>query len=323
MQDQGWRLDQREDGAYIGLQERPQERLHHSWAGPGALILGEPPAKSHVVGPAWHVGGGHRLSPPELVDLGQDRLGNLCGHPDWIVVGGHAPGRGVGQDERAGSCWSGGGKEQRRGTGVQRRQQRRLLGADLVQDHGQLLGIRFPRRKGIGRERIGGARAGSVEEDQSRERRQRPVEQGQPGVLPGNVDVAEAGCGHDQIRWPLPEHLVGDPVPSQLGVPGLGLHRCLHLGSADDGILSRQRQEGPALSESCALAQEHLSHRRVGSRFHAYHRDLCRGGPVAYSSRRLPTLRSWVASAHWFPFGWDRRDGLSGSPQATAGVQRV
>jgi hypothetical protein len=214
MQDQGWRLDQREDGTHIGLQERPQERLDDPGAGPGALILGEPPAESHVAGPARHVGGGHRLGPPELVNLAQDRLGDLCGHPDRVVVGGHAPGRGMGQDKRAGSCWSGGGKEQRRGTSVHRGQQRRPLGANLVQDHGQLLGIGLPRRQRIGRERIGGARAPPVEEDQPRERRQRPVEQGQPWILPGNVDVAEAGRGHHQIRWPLPHHLVGDPVPS-------------------------------------------------------------------------------------------------------------
>ena len=250
MQDQCWRLDQRQDGAHVSHQERPQESLHHPGAGPGALILGEPPAKSHVAGPAWHVRGGHRLGPPELVDLGQDRRSDLRGDADRVVVGGQAPGRGMGQDERAGACWSGGGKEQRRRAGVHRGQQRCLLGADLVQDHGQLLGIGLPRRQRIRRQRIGGARAASVEEDQPGKRRQRPVEQGQPWVLPGNVDVAEAGRGHHQIRWPLPDHLVGDPVPSQPGVLGLGLHRCLRLGSADDGILSRQRQQGPALSES-------------------------------------------------------------------------
>ena len=58
----------------------------------------------------------------------------------------------------------------------------------------------------------------------------------------GNVDVAEAGCGHHQVRWPLPQHLVGDPVPSQLGIPGLGLHRCLRA-SANDGILSPKDKE--------------------------------------------------------------------------------
>jgi hypothetical protein len=74
------------------------------------------------------------------------------------------------------------------------------------------------------RQRVGGARASPIEQDQPGERCQRAQEQGEPGVLPGDVDVAEAEGGHDQVGWPLAEHLVGDPVVAQSGVPRLRLH---------------------------------------------------------------------------------------------------
>jgi hypothetical protein len=52
-------------------------------------------------------------------------------------------------------------------------------------------------------------------------------EQGEPSVFPGDVDVAEAWQRHDEVGWPLAEHLVGDPVLAHARVLGLGLHHCL------------------------------------------------------------------------------------------------
>ena len=47
------------------------------------------------------------------------------------------------------------------------------------------------------RQRVGGAPTSRIEHDQPGERRQRAKEQGEPGILPGDVDVAEAEEGHD------------------------------------------------------------------------------------------------------------------------------
>jgi hypothetical protein len=47
-------------------------------------------------------------------------------------------------------------------------------------------------------------------------------EQGDPGVLPG--DVNGHGAGHDQVKWPFAKRLVGDPVLAQPGIPRLRLH---------------------------------------------------------------------------------------------------
>jgi hypothetical protein len=52
MHDQGWRLDQRQGGADIDLQQRPQEPLGGSRAGPGANQLPRPAAKPLVAGAA-------------------------------------------------------------------------------------------------------------------------------------------------------------------------------------------------------------------------------------------------------------------------------
>jgi hypothetical protein len=101
-----------------------------------------------------------------LVHLDQQRLGDLGRNPDRVVVGGGELGGGVGQDERAGAFWLGRGEEDRGWAGVDLGQERGPFGADLVQDRGQVLGIGFPWRQGIGRERVGEARAPPVKENQ-------------------------------------------------------------------------------------------------------------------------------------------------------------
>jgi hypothetical protein len=60
VQDEGWRLDQRQ-------------------AGP--LRLREPAAEPRILGAAGHQHGGHGLGAPQLVELGQQGLGGLGGTP--------------------------------------------------------------------------------------------------------------------------------------------------------------------------------------------------------------------------------------------------
>jgi hypothetical protein len=50
MQDQGWRLDQGEGGAHVGLHDRPHEPLGGPRAGAGANQLPQPTAKPLVAG---------------------------------------------------------------------------------------------------------------------------------------------------------------------------------------------------------------------------------------------------------------------------------
>jgi hypothetical protein len=71
----------------------------------------------------------------------------------------------VHQDEGTGVLRPGPGEEQRRRAGVASGQDGGPLGVDLIQDDGQFLGIGFPRRQGVGCERVRGARATPVEED--------------------------------------------------------------------------------------------------------------------------------------------------------------
>jgi hypothetical protein len=145
----------------------------------------------------------------------------------------------VHQDERAGVLWSGGGEEDRGRGGVDLGQDGGPLRADLVQDHAQLLSMRFPWRQRIRGRRVRGTRAAPVEQDQPRKRRKRPEKQGNPRVLPGDVDGDSAG--HDQVGRPLAEHLVGDPVLTQPGVPRLRQHTSpLTRGPAE--ILSRSAE---------------------------------------------------------------------------------
>jgi hypothetical protein len=75
--------------------------------------------------------------------------------------------------------------------------------------------------QGVQQHRIGGTRPTPVEQDQPREGRQRPQEQGDPRVLPGDVDVAETPEGQHQVGRPLSEDLVGDPIASQPRILGL------------------------------------------------------------------------------------------------------
>ena len=143
-------------------------------------------------------------------------------------------GRGVHQDQRTGSFRPRRGEQQRGRAGVELGHDRRPLAADLVQHRGQLLGIGLPWGQGVRREGVRGSGAAPVEQDQSAERCQTTQEQGGPRVLPGDVDVAVAAAGQHQVRWAAAEHLVGDPVPVQPGVPGLGLHGSPAPGIAQD-----------------------------------------------------------------------------------------
>jgi hypothetical protein len=103
--------------------------------------LREPAAKPLVAGSAGRHHRHQGLGAPQLVDLGDERLGDRRGKPDRVVVGGHELGRGVRQDEGAGAFRFGRREEDPGWPGVDLGQQRGPLGADLVQDRGQLLGI--------------------------------------------------------------------------------------------------------------------------------------------------------------------------------------
>ena len=232
VQHKGRRLDQRQDRACVHLEGGPQERLDRPGAGGGALEPRQPAAEPPVAGAARRLHRDHDLGPPELVELGQDRLGDLGGYADRVVVGGQVPGGGVGQDERASAFRLGPGEEDRHRVGIDLGQQGRLLRANLVQDSNQVLGVRLPWGQRVQWQGIGGAGAAAVEHDQPGERGQRAQEQGDPGVLPGHVDVAEASSGHHQVGWALPQHLVGDPVAPQPRVVRLRLHRCLRRGKS-------------------------------------------------------------------------------------------
>jgi hypothetical protein len=134
----------------VDLQRGAQQRLGCSWAGPGAPQFGEPAEEPLVAGSAGHQHPGQGLAAPQLVDLAQEGVSDLGGNPDGVVAGGHEPGRGVGQDERAGPFRPGGGQVQRQGAGVDLCQEGRPLAADLVQDHGKFFGVGLPRGRGAG-----------------------------------------------------------------------------------------------------------------------------------------------------------------------------
>ncbi len=69
-----------------------------------------------------------------------------------------------------------------------------------VHHRGHLVGVGLPGRRQILGQRVGGAGAAAVEDDQPRERRQPAQVQGEPRVLPLEVDVPEGGT---TIRWSL------------------------------------------------------------------------------------------------------------------------
>ena len=111
------------------------------------------------------------------------------------------------------------------------------LGADLIQDCLQVFHVRLPRRQRVQHHRVRGTRPAPVEQDQPRERRQRAEEQSEPGILPGDIDLAEEAEAHYQVGRPVTEHMVGDPIGSQPRVLGLRLH-CPSGPSDPDQILS-------------------------------------------------------------------------------------
>jgi hypothetical protein len=76
----------------VDLQRGAQQRLGCSWAGPGALQLGEPAEEPLVAGSAGHQHPGQGLAAPQLADLAQEGVSDLGGNPDGVVAGGHEPG---------------------------------------------------------------------------------------------------------------------------------------------------------------------------------------------------------------------------------------
>ena len=210
VEDQRWHLDQRQQRAQVALQDSAQRCLSGPRADAGAQHLRKPAAEPLVTGSAGHIHRGHGVGAPQLVDLSHERLDSLAGDPNRVVVAGEVLGGGVHQDERAGAFWSGGSEEDRGRGGVDLGQNGGPFRAHRVQDHSQLFNMGFPWRQRIRGRRVRGTRAAPVEQDQPRKRRKRAEKQGNPRILPSDIDGDSAG--HDQIRWPLAERLVGDPV---------------------------------------------------------------------------------------------------------------
>jgi len=204
MHDQRGRRDQREGWPHVDLHERPQKPLGSPGAGTSANHLPEPTAKPLVTGSAGRQHRRHGLGAPQLVDLDQESLGDLWGNPDRVVVSSNEPRRGVRQDEGAGAFWLGRGEEDRRWTSIDFGQERGPLGANDVQDRGQLLGIGLPRRQRVGRKGVREARASPVNDDQPAERRERATGQGDPRIFPGDVEVTETSRVRTRSGGPSP-----------------------------------------------------------------------------------------------------------------------
>jgi hypothetical protein len=151
MQDQRRCLDERQQGAGVDLEGGPEIDLETSWAGDGAQDLGVPGKKAPVSGSAGGVDGGQGFGTPELVGLGDERVGDLGGHPDRVVVGCQVPGGRVGQDEGAGPLGSGRGEQQPHRPNVSVSHDHRPLRADRLHDRVQLLSVHLPGRQGIQR----------------------------------------------------------------------------------------------------------------------------------------------------------------------------
>jgi hypothetical protein len=194
VQDQGRRLDQREDGAHIDLGHGAQEQLGVLGAGAGPLPLREPAQEAGVAGAAGRQEGGQLVAAPQAVELGQRGLDLFRGAPDRVVAGGREPGRGVHQDQRAGPFRPGRGEQQRRRASVELGHDRRPLAAHLVQHRGQLLGIGLPWGQAVRREGVGRAGAAPVEQDQPAERGQAAQEQGGPRGPPRRCRC-DRSCG--------------------------------------------------------------------------------------------------------------------------------
>src|SRR5829696_1979284 len=252
VQHQGGRLDQGQEGSHGDLEQGPQEGVGGPGAGHRALHPGHPAAEALVAGAAGD-GGGHGLGrAPGVLDPGDDGLGPLWREPDRVVVGGHVAGAGVAEDQGPGPLRTGGGEEQGHRAGLGGGgHEGRLLRAGGVHDRCHLIRVGLPgRRQGLG-QRVGGAGAAAVEQDQPRKRGQPAQEQGRRRVLPLQVHVAEGAQGQHQVGS-FAEHLVGDPVVAHPGVDRLGLHAAPELRGpswdstkvAGDAWL-RRRSEGP------------------------------------------------------------------------------
>jgi hypothetical protein len=225
VQHQGGHLDQGQEGAHVDLEQRPQMGPDPPWAGDGPLEPGRPAPEPLVVGVAGGVRPGVVLGAPQLLGPGDHRPGGLGRDPDRVVVGGQIPGGGVGQDERGRPLRPGPGEEQRHRAGLGAGgQQRRPPHPGRGHDRVQLLGVGLPGRQRVGRQRVRGPGPAPVEAQQPRERGQPAQEQRHLGVVPDQVDMAEAAHGEHQVGRPLAEDLVGEPVRPEPGVPGLRRH---------------------------------------------------------------------------------------------------
>jgi hypothetical protein len=79
-------------------------------------------------------------------------------------------------------------------------------------------------RQGVRRCRVRGAHTPPVEQNKPGEGGKPAVKEGEPWVLPDQVDAAEDTEGHDQVRRSVTKHLVGDPIVAQARVLGFWLH---------------------------------------------------------------------------------------------------
>ena len=154
MQEKRRRLNGRQQRADVPVHHGAQDRLSSPWAGAGAQLLRQPTAKPLVTGSAGHKHRRHGVGTPQLVDLGDDRLGIIAGEPNCVVVAGQVLGCGMDQDQRADPFRFGAGEEDRGWGGFEFGQDGGPFRADLVQDNGQLFNMRLPGRQRIGGQRI-------------------------------------------------------------------------------------------------------------------------------------------------------------------------
>jgi hypothetical protein len=145
---------------------------------------------------------GHCLGPPELVELGQQRLSDLRADSDRVVVGGQELGGGVWPGPMPGCVLV--GSRRRTGPSGWRRAGRPARPAGSRPRPGP--------RSGPGRR----TPTGAASQRAADRRRRCPA-----GRTRSAVVMTRSG-------GPSLDHLVGDPVPTQPRMPRLRLHHCLH-----------------------------------------------------------------------------------------------
>jgi hypothetical protein len=140
----------------------------------------------------------------------------------------------------------------------------------------------IPMAAGVGRERVGDARASPVKDDQPAKRCQRATEQRDPGVFPGDVQVTKAPGGQHEVGWPFAERLIGNPVLAEPRVPGLWVHGpSRHRGPR--GILGLGGA-GPVRGRRSALLYLVASYGRLSEPALDYQDEASFPAPPAYGS---------------------------------------